>query len=80
METLIQTATKFAPQLLFLVFLLITFATSTIDKLTDWNGNIAYFNAHFSKTLFQGKSSFLLGVLIVLALELYGQKTRKINV
>ena len=63
MKALIQIATQFAPQLLFLAFLIITFATSTIDKLTDWKGNIAYFNAHFSNTFLQGKSSLLLGFL-----------------
>ena len=63
MKTLIQITTQFAPQLLFLAFLIITFATSTIDKLTDWKGNIAYFNAHFSNTFLEGKSSLLLGFL-----------------
>jgi hypothetical protein len=66
MEYLIQTATKFAPQLLFLAFLLVTFLTSAIDKITDWNGNIAYFNEHFNNTFLKGKSSLMLGFLTLL--------------
>ena len=64
METFIQTATKFAPQLLFLAFLLITFSTSVIDKITDWNGNIAYFNEHFGKSFLKGKSHLTLSFLV----------------
>ena len=66
MEYLIQTATKFAPQLLVLIFLLITFLTSGIDKLTDWKGNIAYFNDHFKSTFLKGKSSLMLGVITLM--------------
>ncbi len=66
MEYLIQTATKFAPQLLVLIFLLITFLTSGIDKLTDWKGNIAYFNDHFKNTFLKGKSSLMLGVITLM--------------
>ncbi|HIP26155.1 MAG TPA: DoxX family protein, partial [Flavobacteriaceae bacterium] len=66
MENLIQTATKFAPQLLVLAFLLITFLTSGIDKITDWKGNIAYFNDHFGNTFLKGKSSLMLGALTLM--------------
>lgn len=66
MENIIDTVTKFAPQLLFLTFLLITFSTSAIDKLTDWNGNIAYFNDHFSKTFLKDRSKLMLGFLTLM--------------
>jgi len=66
MENLIQTAVKFAPQLLVLAFLLITFLTSGIDKITDWKGNIAYFNDHFKNTFLKGKSSLMLGALTLM--------------
>ncbi len=66
MENLIQIATKFAPQLLVLAFLLITFLTSVIDKITVWNGNIAYFNEHFGSTILKGKSNMMLGFLTLL--------------
>ena len=66
MEYLFQVSTKFAPQLLFLVFLIITFATSTLDKLVDWKGNIAYFNEHFENTFLKNKSRLMLGVLALM--------------
>jgi len=66
MQTLLHTATKFAPQLLVLAFLFLTFLTSAIDKLTDWNGNIAYFNEHFGTTFLKGKSSLMLGFLTLI--------------
>lgn len=66
MEHLITTGFKFAPQLLILTFLLITFLTSAIDKITDWHGNIAYFNEHFGATFLKGKSSMMLGFLTLM--------------
>ena len=66
MQNIIETSTKFAPQLLVLLFLAITFLTSTIDKIIDWNGNIAYFNEHFGTTFLKGKSALMLGFLTVM--------------
>ena len=63
MENLLQTGTKFAPQLLVLGFLIITFLTSAVDKIMDWNGNIAYFNDHFKATFLKGKSAIMLGFI-----------------
>jgi len=65
MESLIQTATKFAPQLLILFFLTITFLQSGIDKLTDWNGNLAFLNDHFGKTFLRKGVPLLLGIILV---------------
>ncbi|MEE9349344.1 MAG: DoxX family membrane protein [Flavobacteriaceae bacterium] len=67
-EHLIQTGTKFAPQLLVLAFLIITFLTSALDKILDWNGNIAYFNDHFKNTFMKGKSSLMLGFIALMEL------------
>ena len=65
MENLFQTATKFAPHILILVFLAITFLQSGIDKVSDWNGNLSFLKEHFSKT-FLKKSVPLMLVLILL--------------
>lgn len=65
MKFLIDTATKFAPQLLILLFLTITFLQSGIDKLTDWKGNVSYLNEHFSKTFFKNHVPLLLGIIMV---------------
>lgn len=68
MESLIHTGTKFAPQLLVLTFLIITFLTSALDKIMDWNGNIAYFNDHFKATFLKGKSKLMLGSIALMEL------------
>jgi len=63
MEHLYQTATKFAPQILILVFLVITFLQSGIDKLTDWKGNLSFLKEHFSKTFLKNTVPLLLGFI-----------------
>ena len=63
MEHLYQTATKFAPQLLFLAFIIITFLQSGIDKLTDWKGNVSFLKEHFSKTFLKNTVPLLLGII-----------------
>lgn len=65
MENLIQTSTKFAPQLLILVFLAITFLQSGIDKLTDWKGNLAFLKDHFSKTFLKNSVPLMLGIIMI---------------
>jgi len=37
-------------ELLILVFLILTFLMSVIDKITDWKGNIIFLKSHFEKT------------------------------
>ncbi len=65
MESLIQTATKFAPQLLILAFLAIVFLQSGIDKLTDWKGNLSFLKDHFGKTFLKNSVPLMLGVIMV---------------
>ncbi len=65
MESLIQTATKFAPQLLILAFLAIVFLQSGIDKLTDWKGNLSFLKDHFGKTFFKNSVPLMLGVIML---------------
>ncbi len=65
MEFLIQTATKFAPQLLILLFLTITFLQSGIDKLTDWKGNVSFLKGHFGKTFLKNSVPLMLGIILI---------------
>ncbi len=37
-------------ELLILIFLVITFLMSVIDKVSDWNGNLSFLKAHFENT------------------------------
>ena len=64
MENLIQIATKFAPHLLILMFLAITFLQSGIDKISDWNGNLSFLKEHFSKTFLRKNVPLMLGVIL----------------
>ena len=65
MENLFQIAIKFAPHLLILMFLAITFLQSGIDKISDWNGNLSFLKEHFSKTSFRKRVPLMLGVILV---------------
>lgn len=49
-----------------LVFLLITFLQSGIDKITDWKGNLAWLTDHFSKTFLGGMVPLLLLVVLII--------------
>lgn len=49
-----------------LLFLLITFLQSGIDKITDWKGNLGWLKEHFSKTFLGGMVPLLLSVVLVL--------------
>ncbi len=64
MENIIQIATKFAPHLLILMFLAITFLQSGIDKISDWNGNLSFLKEHFSKTFLRKSVPLMLGVIL----------------
>ena len=46
MESIAENATE----LLLLLFLVITFLQSGIDKIIDWGGNLSWLKGHFSKT------------------------------
>lgn len=48
-----------------LIFLLITFLQSGIDKLVDWKGNLAWLTGHFSKTFLAGSVPALLFTVLV---------------
>jgi len=65
MENLFQIAIKFAPHLLILMFLAITFLQSGIDKISDWNGNLSFLKEHFSKTFLRKRVPLMLGVILV---------------
>jgi hypothetical protein len=42
--------TENATELLLLLFLVVTFLQSALDKVIDWNGNLNWLKDHFSKT------------------------------
>lgn len=53
-------------EVLILLFLIVTFLQSGMDKLTDWNGNLEFITGHFAKSPLRNMVPFLLGVILVL--------------
>lgn len=54
------------PVYLILIFTLITFLQSGLDKIFDWKGNNGWLTGHFKGTFMGGMVSLLLGVILVL--------------
>ena len=73
-------------QLVLLIFLLITFLQSGLDKILDFKGNVSFLQGHFKGTFLAKNISFFVGLLAVLELiiavliiigigEIYTQQT-----
>ncbi len=55
--------TQNIPVLLLLLFVVITFLQSGLDKIIDWQGNLSWLKGHFSKTPFRNTVPLLLFVI-----------------
>jgi len=55
-----------AAELLLLLFMVITFLQSGIDKVVDWAGNRDWLKGHFAKSPLNGMVPLLLGVVLVI--------------
>ena len=55
-------------EILILLFIIITFLQSGLDKVFDWKGQIAWLNSHFKETFLGSMVPLLIGVLVVLDL------------
>ena len=62
METLSQNIVV----LLLLLFVIITFLQSGIDKVIDWRGNLGWLKGHFSKSPFRNIVPLLLLVITIM--------------
>ena len=58
--------TEYAAEALLLLFLIITFLQSGLDKLMDWKGNLTWLVSHFSQTPFK---NFVPALLIILTVK-----------
>jgi uncharacterized membrane protein YphA (DoxX/SURF4 family) len=54
--------------ILLMAFLALTFLQSGIDKISDWNGNVAWLKSHFANTFLKNQVPAVL--IIILALEI----------
>ena len=56
---------KYPGELLILLFLIVTFLQSGIDKLTDWGGNVSFIKDHFKSSPLKNMVPLLLGVVLI---------------
>ncbi|MEO9893540.1 DoxX family protein [Aurantibacter sp.] len=54
---------KFSAELILLIFAIITFLQSGIDKILDWQGNLSWLKGHFSKSPFKNIVPILLIII-----------------
>ena len=52
-------------EILTLLFLIITFLQSGIDKLTDWKGNLSFIKGHFKNSPLKNQVPLLLAIILV---------------
>ncbi len=60
-----NTLNEHAAEILILLFLIITFMQSGIDKVMDWTGNLSWLRSHFSDTPLQGLVPVLLVIVLI---------------
>ena len=54
-----------ATEVVLLIFLIITFLQSGVDKVKDWKGNLSWLKGHFSKSIFKNSVPLCLGIITV---------------
>lgn len=57
-----------ATEILVLLFLIVTFLQSGIDKVTDWNGNLSFIKEHFKNSPLKNMVPLLLAIILVIEL------------
>ncbi len=61
-----ENITQHISELLLLLFVIITFLQSGIDKIIDWKGNLDWLKGHFSKTPFKNTVPVMLFTVLVM--------------
>ena len=57
---------NYPTEILILLFLIVTFLQSGIDKITDWKGNLSFIKGHFNSSPLKNMVPVLLGTILVL--------------
>ena len=60
-----ETITLYLTEILILLFVLIVFMQSGIDKLVDWEGNTSWLKDHFSATFLSGSVPLMVGIIMI---------------
>ena len=53
-------------EILILLFLIVTFLQSGIDKITDWKGNLSFIKGHFENSPLKNMVPLLLAVILLI--------------
>ncbi|MGB5699462.1 DoxX family protein [Muriicola sp.] len=61
-----ENITQHISELLLLLFVIITFLQSGIDKIIDWKGNLDWLKGHFLKTPFKNTVPVMLFTVLVM--------------
>ncbi|WP_299054693.1 DoxX family membrane protein [uncultured Polaribacter sp.] len=56
---------NYPAELLTLLFLIVTFLQSGIDKILDWKGNVSFIKEHFKNSPLKNSVPFLLVIILV---------------
>ncbi|WP_397444867.1 DoxX family membrane protein [Polaribacter sp. R77954] len=57
---------NYPTEVFILLFLIITFILSGIDKLLDWKGNVAFITDHFKNSPLKHNVPLLLGIILII--------------
>lgn len=61
-----QLLSNYPTEVLVLLFLIVTFLQSGIDKLIDWKGNVSFISDHFKNSPLRNSVPLLLGIILIL--------------
>ncbi len=57
--------TKHPAELLILIFLIVTFLQSGLDKLLDWSGNVSFIKDHFKNSPLKSSVPALVAIILI---------------
>ncbi|MDX6745515.1 DoxX family membrane protein [Polaribacter sp. PL03] len=57
---------NYPAEILILIFLIVTFIQSGIDKLLDWNGNVSFIKEHFKNSPLKNSVPLLLAIILII--------------
>ena len=57
---------EYPAEILILLFLIVTFIQSGIDKLIDWKGNVSFIKEHFKNSPLKNSVPFLLAIILII--------------
>lgn len=61
-----EAITKHPVEILILLFLIVTFLQSGIDKIFDWKGNLEFIKGHFKNSPLKNMVPLLLGIVLII--------------